>query len=338
MSGTLVRARQRGEPGLKGAFQLAEEAVLKQDMLREVPISSDDMVDTMMRFCTCDHDGQDKATYADVIDKVLRHADKHKMSVRDQERLLELIDEDKDGDVSPIETAAAQYYLTSDNQGYEAHGKHARISFHGDVSKMKVCVRVCVCVVGLSVRTLVCHAANSVDIYNQETNLQVCIDEMFSKLQMRSLSFLRMCLERSGKPVLASDVEFTRVAPSNNPAPATDADTGQDADGHARRAHFEDKHHNGAATQISPASGKKMANLQSWLTDADEAATLRRSLKGGSKQYASRSQDCMNDFEAQVTRRSSPATARDSDAFMKPGTSAWTPKPSHSMRRGQPID
>jgi len=169
MSGKLVRARQRGEPGLKGTLQLAEEVVLKQDMLREVPISSDDMVDTMMRFCTCDYDGRDKATYADVIDKVLRHADKHKMGVRDQERLLELIDKDKDGDVSPIETAAAQYYLTSDNQGYEAHGKHARISFHGDVSKMKVCA--CMSLCGLSLCARSCTIQQIRSMYKIKTQM-----------------------------------------------------------------------------------------------------------------------------------------------------------------------
>ena len=140
MSGTLVRPRQRGEPGLKSRQQLERERTDQEEMRREIPIYSETMVEVMARFCAADPDAANKVGYTDAIATVLQDADVHGMSVRDQERLLEVVDADGDGKVTALEAAAAQYFLTVTNQGFEAPEKRGeRITYHGDVSNMKVC-------------------------------------------------------------------------------------------------------------------------------------------------------------------------------------------------------
>ena len=92
MSGTLVRPRQRGEPGLKSRQQLERERTDQEEMRREIPIYSETMVEVMARFCAADPDAANKVGYTDAIATVLQDADVHGMSVRDQERLLEVVD------------------------------------------------------------------------------------------------------------------------------------------------------------------------------------------------------------------------------------------------------
>ena len=139
MSGTIVRPRQRGDPGLKSRHQLEQERTEQEEMRREIPIYPETMVEMMARFCAADSDAADRVGYADAIATVLQDADLHGMSVRDQERLLEAVDADGDGKVTALEAAAAQYFLTAPNQGFEAPEKRTeRMTHHGDVSRMKV--------------------------------------------------------------------------------------------------------------------------------------------------------------------------------------------------------
>ena len=136
--------RKRGAPE-KGFRQLAADKLVQDEMMLEVPISSKAMTEVVRKYCAvCDFPQCRKASYSDVIHKVMIRADKHNMSVRAQERLLEEIDEDKDGFVSPMETAVAQYSLAAGNQDYEPRSEYERLTFHGPCSKMKVCVCVCV--------------------------------------------------------------------------------------------------------------------------------------------------------------------------------------------------
>jgi len=206
MSGSLKRERKRGEGGLKGSQQLKREALEQEEMVREVrngaaagvdrvfcmqsavakvvfqwqvchtdalllvcgvrrtpqvPITSEEMIGVMRRYCGCDVGGKDKISYDDAIQHVLQDADRHNMSRRDLERLLEDIDEDKDGQISTLEAAVAQYYLSAQTQQFEAVDPPDRAT-RGNASTMKV-----------------------------------CLDQMFAKLQLRSVRcvhFLRMRL------------------------------------------------------------------------------------------------------------------------------------------------
>ena len=111
------------------------------------------MIDLMRRYCGCDIGGKDKISHDDAIKHVLQDADKHNMSRRDLERLLEDIDGDKDGQISTLDAAVAQFYLSSPNQQYETvDPPSSRATFRGNASTMKV-----------------------------------CLDQMFAKLQLRSV-------------------------------------------------------------------------------------------------------------------------------------------------------
>jgi hypothetical protein len=138
MSGTIVRERRRGEAGLKSRHALANAKQEKDEMSREVPLLPETVMEVASRFNACDRKAESKVSYTEVIEKVLKDFGAHEISVRDKERLLEYLDADKDGMVSPIETVAAQYFITATNQGYEAHDAHTRVTFHGDSSPMKV--------------------------------------------------------------------------------------------------------------------------------------------------------------------------------------------------------
>jgi hypothetical protein len=246
MSGTIVRPRRRGEPGLKGRHQLEHERVEQDEMLREIPLAPETVIKVLSRFCAADPDASGKVSYTDVITKVLQDAHVNGMGERDQELLLKVMDQDADGKVTPLETVAAQYFLTTVNQGFEAPEKrHERITYHGDVSKMKICV-----------------------------------DEMFETLQLRSVSFLRMCLERSGKPVVVRDCDFAKIKAdpaATAPEPGTDDQVG-------KHAHFGDA---GDATMLVPNASMPAATkrteksplLHSWLEDATTEASKQKTRK-----------------------------------------------------------
>ena len=114
---------------------------------------------------------------------------------------------------------------------------------------------------------------------------------MFEKLQLRSMSFLRLCLERSGKPVVARECEFSKIAPSAAAPEAPSEEQGHPpnfAPGD-RHAHFSppgEKCAGDAITGTMPVPGastsaasKKLGNLQSWLEVATTEATKQHSKK-----------------------------------------------------------
>ena len=288
MSGTIVQPRRRGEPGLKSRHQLEHERVEQEEMLREIPLAPETVIKVLSRFCAADPDASGKVSYTDVVTKVLQDVHVNGMGERDQELLLEVMDQDADGKVTPLETVAAQYFLTTLNQGFEAPEKrHERITYHGDVSKMKICV-----------------------------------DEMFEKLQLRSMSFLRMCLERSGKPVVVRDCDFAKI--KVDPA-ATAPEHGADEQV-GKHAHFAGDA--GEATMpVSNASMSAAAKqteksplLHSWLEDTTTEASKRKTKK--SSEFSARGGAATLHGgelkQAPRTQRDAarPAT-RNSDAFSK---------------------
>ena len=125
------------------------------------------------------------------------------MSAASLERLCQDLDGNCDGKLNPIETAVAQCYLSCERQDYELDRRDEKATVHGDASNMKV-----------------------------------SLDALFAKLQLRSLSFLKMCLERSGKPVIATGNDITRF-----PAPINDTAGklhGTDSKTVERHPHFAD--------------------------------------------------------------------------------------------------
>ena len=270
MSGLLVRERQRGDPGLQGRHQLAQEQLEREEMQREVPVSSATMIELMMRYCAADPDASDTVSYTDLIFKVLQDADKHKMGVRDQERLLECCDGDRDGKLNPMETASVQYFMSAPNGGWEHREMHERVTYHGDVSKMKVCA-LSTTVINISVMVVLCCKVKWMLLTIEGE--QICADEMFGKLQLRSMSFLRLCLERSGKPVVMRDSEFTRVVVPESTT-KLDVEDNETAQKHAHFDTIEVSPESAKATKrsLQSTSDKRNLQMQQWLEVATTEA------------------------------------------------------------------
>jgi len=298
--------RKRGAPE-KGFRQLAADKLVQDEMMLEVPISSKAMTEVVRKYCAvCDFPQCRKASYSDVIHKVMIRADKHNMSVRAQERLLEQIDEDKDGFVSPMETAVAQYSLVAGNQDYEPRSEHERLTFHGPCSKMKVCV-------------YCAYSANPCPLLTFDAP-QICIDEMFAKLQLRSFSFLRLCLERSGKPVVR-EID-TRLPPfeEDELAGGQNGQNGRGAQAHLAESNKED------AKDLSQlhSSPKRERTLDIWLENDFHRANSAEALMPRTSREEENKVDCLlverrhhasNSPQRGVTRGVKFSSPTPSDAF-----------------------
>ena len=98
-------------------------------------------------------------------------------------------------------------------------------------------------------------------------------------MQLRSIGFLRACLEHSGKPVVASGQDFMRFPATDAENASTEAGGDQDAQGETinRHAHFLDSSKERlskpAAQQASPSQKSPLGqHLQSWLEVATSEA------------------------------------------------------------------
>ena len=210
----ISRISTRSEPtmgspaGVKTRHQIVLEQQEHAELRREMPISPETMMSLVKRYCAIDNTGEDAVSYSDIIQEVLQ-ADRfgpegvREMSAASLERLCQDLDGNCDGKLNPIETAVAQCYLSCERQDYELDRRDEKATVHGDASNMKV-----------------------------------SLDALFAKLQLRSLSFLKMCLERSGKPVIATGNDITRF-----PAPINDTAGklhGTDSKTVERHPHFAD--------------------------------------------------------------------------------------------------
>ena len=161
------------------------------------------------------------------------------------------------------------------------------------------------------------------------------MDQLFAKMQLRSIGFLRACLEHSGKPVVASGQDFMRFPATDAENASTEAGGDQDAQGETinRHAHFLDSSKERlskpAAQQASPSQKSPLGqHLQSWLEVATSEAL------NPSKNQREKS-DKTSKQSSQVSWTQNP----QGSARTPPGSGLASPSGStRASRRAQPAD